>query len=157
MLFLTQVQTLCMEFWRCNPPIPMKWTLDSWFQWRGPLWLFDLALTHGYNGDWPSARLYGWSVADCWSQRATKNKRKLLVSCWRKLWVTTVDLLRQIISRVRLLKSPQKKCEQKGEIHPQLANSMVLAKYKSVHTLSWTSSSSPGHWSRMRELPFKVR
>jgi len=49
---------------------------------------------NGYNGGWPSARLFGWSAAD-WSRPATnksissERKRKSLLFCWeRKSWTS---------------------------------------------------------------------
>jgi len=49
---------------------------------------------NGYNGGWPSARLFGWSAAD-WSRPATnksissERKRKSLLFSWeRKSWTS---------------------------------------------------------------------
>jgi len=47
---------------------------------------------NGYNGGWPSARLFGWSATD-WSRPATNksvsSERKSLVFCWeRKSWTS---------------------------------------------------------------------
>jgi len=49
---------------------------------------------NGYNGGWPSARLFGWSAAD-WSRPATnksissERKRNSLLFCWeRKSWTS---------------------------------------------------------------------
>jgi len=49
---------------------------------------------NGYNGGWPSARLFGWSAAD-WSRPATnksissERKRKSLLFCWeRESWTS---------------------------------------------------------------------
>ena len=49
---------------------------------------------NGYNGGWPSARLFGWSAAD-WSRPATnksissERNRKSLLFCWeRKSWTS---------------------------------------------------------------------
>jgi len=59
---------------------------------------YTQAHTHtynGYNGGWPSARLFGWSAAD-WSRPATnksisseRKRKSLLFVCWeRKSWTS---------------------------------------------------------------------
>ena len=86
---------------------------------------------NGYNGGWPSARLFGWSAAD-WSRPATntsissERNRKSLVFCWERIpW--TIWLLTFCSKKCWAAEKSSKMCKQKGKMFPQL-NSMVLAK-----------------------------
>jgi len=55
---------------------------------------YNLDSYNGFNGGWPSARLFGWSAAD-WSRPATnksislERRRKSQLFCWeRKSWTS---------------------------------------------------------------------
>jgi len=113
-------------------------------------------VTIGYNGGWPSARLFGWSAAD-WSRPATnksissERKRKVYcsaekgnheqVSCWPVA-----------AKRVGLLKSFPKKVKTERKNVSSAHKLDGLGKLKEhACTSFWTCSSSPGHWSHTQE------
>jgi len=84
-------------------------------------------IINGYNGGWPSARLFGWSAAD-WSQPATnkslslEKKKKSIVLLRKEIMnKLVVDLLQQ--KGLGCWKVLNKRCKQKGKVFPQPAAS----------------------------------
>ena len=110
-----------------------------------------------YNGEWPSARLFGWSAAD-WPRPATnksissERKRKSLLFCWeRKSW--TSWLLTCCSKKGWAAEKSSKKGENRKEKCFLSSQTRWSWQIKRACTSFWTCSSSPGHWSHTQE-PF---
>jgi len=110
---------------------------------------------NGYNGGWPSARLFGWSAAD-WSRPATyksistERKRKSIVFCWeRKLW--TSWLLTCCSKKGWVAEKSSKKGVNRKEKCFFSSQTRWSWQNKRACTSFWTCSSSPGHWLHTQE------
>jgi len=112
-------------------------------------------LLNGYNGGWPSARLFGWSAAD-WSRPATnksissERKRKIVLFCWeRKSW--TSWLLTCCSKKGWAAEKSSKKGVNRKEKCFLSSQTRWSWQNKRACTSFWTCSSSPGHWSHTQE------
>jgi len=103
---------------------------------------------NGYNGGWPSARLFGWSAAD-WSRPATNKS----ISSERKSCSAEKRNHEQVgcwlvaAKRVGLLKRSSKKVVNRKETCFISSQTRWPWQNKRACHSCWTCSSSPGHWS----------
>jgi len=112
---------------------------------------------NGYNGGWPSARLFGWLIGR-WLVSASHNKsislerkRKSLLFCWeRKSW--TSWLLTCSNKKGWAAEKFSKKGENRKEKCFLSSQTRWSWQIKRACTSFWTCSSSPGHWSHTQEL-----